>query len=260
MAHWYDGALLVKDDLPNLLEGPALRFGASVFTTMRVYEQDVDDPRSQWSAHCDRLTHSIRTFGWQPPNWKVVREGCQQLSAHLPVLRITLFPDGREWINGRALPPQLNQQQRLGVVCWLAPPAYMRSLPTHKTGNYLACWLSRQQAQKHSAQEAILTNVTGDCLETATGNLWGWADGQWWTPISDQPGSKCLPGVMRKRLLQVLSQKGEIVNTKRWGRSQLRGFEAIAYSNCVAQLVPVHTILDGHTTLKYNPHHAELIS
>ena len=185
--YWYDGRLCSEVSSDDVLASSpfndaGLRFGASVFTTMRVYEQRLDGPRSQFSAHCDRLSHSIRAFGWQPPNWPSIHKGCQSLLQHYPVIRITLFPDGSEWITGRALPPELSTQQKEGISCWIAPATYARSLPTHKTGNYLACWLARQQAQKHGTQEAILTNARGDWLETATGNLWGWGQGQWWTP------------------------------------------------------------------------------
>ncbi|MEM6867595.1 MAG: aminotransferase class IV [Cyanobacteria bacterium P01_C01_bin.121] len=246
--------------------GAALKFGASVFTTMRVYEQRLDGPRSQFSAHCDRLSHSIRAFGWQPPNWLSIHKGCQSLLQHYPVIRITLFPDGSEWITGRALPPELSTQQKEGIACWMAPATYARSLPTHKTGNYLACWLARQQAQKHGTQEAILTNARGDWLETATGNLWGWGQGQWWTPaVTDAEDTfkreykdNCLPGLMREHVRRTLEEKGHIVNTQAWDHFTVSQFEAIAYTNCVVTLVPIHTILGGHTTLEYNTDHASL--
>lgn len=276
---WYDGNLLI-DRQPALDERPldnaALRFGASVFTTMRVYEQQLNDVRSQYPAHCDRLTYSLQAFDWQQPDWPSIYRGAQQLALHYPVIRITLFPDGTEWITGRALPPQLESQQQNGIACWLAPATYARSLPTHKTGNYLACWLARQQAQKQGAQEAILTNFQGDWLETATGNLWGWADGQWWTPIGEslenkncsepesQPESqrkykdRCLPGLMRKKVRRVLEENGLAVNGQLWDQSIVSRFEAIAYTNCVVEVVPIHTILSDRTTLEYNAHHASL--
>ncbi|MGD1866624.1 MAG: aminotransferase class IV [Phormidesmis sp.] len=262
---WFNGTLFAAD-CPAIgnraFDDKALKFGASVFTTMRVYEQRLDHPRSQFSAHCDRLTHSLRTFDWHSPNWPSVHKGCQQLLPHYPVIRITIFSDGTEWITGRTLPPKLAVWQQEGIACWLAPSTYARSLPTHKTGNYLACWLARQQAQKYGADEAILTNCQGDWLETATGNLWGWADGQWWTPLpthSEKHGnSLCLPGLMRDRMRKILSKKGQAVNGTVWSPAVVSGFDAIAYTNCVVELVPIHTILYEHTTLEYNTHHASL--
>ncbi|MEL6470574.1 MAG: aminotransferase class IV [Cyanobacteria bacterium J06623_4] len=258
----FDGDQVVEDagemagavQFRKLMGGPGLRFGATVFTTLRVYEQCLDHPMTQWVAHCDRLLHSATAFRWMLPDWTNLRSGAQQLQHHYPVLRMALFPDGKVWIAGRQLPEQLAQQQREGVACWLAPPDYGRSLPIHKTGNYLACWLARQQAQRVGASEAILTSAQGEWLETASGNLWGWADGRWWTPLTNQ----CLPGLMRARLQKLVTESGRVVTGEPWTRSVLKGFDAIAYSNCVVELVPIHTIFDGQTTLKYDAQHASL--
>ncbi|MEL7070362.1 MAG: aminotransferase class IV [Cyanobacteria bacterium J06581_3] len=263
--HWYNGALITDSlttgsSVEKLLDDPGLRFGASVFTTLRVYANCLEDPRSQWQAHCDRLIHSIKAFQWRSPNWPAIYKGAEQLKKHYPILRITLFPDGKEWITGRSLPPQLSRQQQLGITCWIAPPTYTRSLPAHKTGNYLACQLARQQAQAHGAQEAILTSLDGHALETTTGNLWGWAAGQWWTPVSTQAGYECLPGLMRERMWQLLTRQGTTVNTQKWTPARLRSFEAIAYSNCVVELLPIHTVLQGTQQISFDPHHHKLRS
>ncbi len=255
MAFWYDGALFEQDGAAALpFDNAGLRFGATVFTTMRVYGRDLTHPLTQWQEHRDRLTHSLQTFGWISPDWTAIHSGCEALKSRYPILRITLFPDGREWITGRDLPASLTPQQANGITCWVAPSDYARSLPTHKTGNYLACWLTRQQANSHGAEEAILTSDQGDWLETSTGNLWGWAQGQWWTPL-DTP---CLPGLMRNHLRRLLSANGQVVVGQRWDSQQVLKFEAIAYSNCVVQLLPVHTIISGTSKLKYNPQHSSL--
>jgi 4-amino-4-deoxychorismate lyase len=260
MTIWYDGNLLAAPITPPFpLDNTGLRFGATVFTTLRVYQQDLNHPLTQWQAHCDRLAYSIQQFHWKEPDWAAIRSGAQQLMQHYPILRITLFPEGQEWITGRSLPDQLTQQQQTGVVCWVAPPHYARSLPTHKTGNYLACWLAREQAQNRNAQEAILSNVQGDWLETTTGNLWGWASssseqGIWHTPVHEH----CLPGIMRSVLEKLLTESGQPVSHQPWSQQCFMSFEALAYSNCAVGLMPIHTILDGAVTLKYNPHHARI--
>ncbi|MBE9061299.1 aminotransferase class IV [cf. Phormidesmis sp. LEGE 11477] len=257
---WYDGYLFENGESgAGFLSGPnfdtaALRFGASVFTTLRVYGQDLAHPMTMWKAHCDRLTQSLTYFDWVQPDWLSIYQGAQQLKAHYLVLRLTVFPDGKVWITGRNLPPCLTQQQTEGVTCQLASTDYQRSFPRHKTGNYLACWQARKQAQRAGAQEAILMNSKREWLETATGNLWGVAQGQWWTPLQTQ----CLPGLMRQRLQTLLSAKGMKVNGSPWTRAAVAGFDAIAYSNCVVGLLPIHTILDRDITLKYNVQNASL--
>ncbi|MEM9102738.1 MAG: right-handed parallel beta-helix repeat-containing protein, partial [Pseudomonadota bacterium] len=137
----------------------------------------LEHPLTQWQAHCDRLCNSLNKLDWIAPDWHRLRVGANKLMPQFPVLRMTIFPDGREWITGRHLPVDLQQRQRDGITAWVADPDLSRSLSTEKTGNYLAPWLARQQAQQQGAQEAILVDPAGNWLETSTGNLWGWREG-----------------------------------------------------------------------------------
>ena len=256
-SYWYNGSW-IDSEQANSTELPSdnvgLRFGATIFTTMRIYQQDLLHPLTQWERHCDRLKNSLNQFGWTHPNWNAVRSGTQRLLQQYPIVRITLFPNGCEWITGRALPKTLAQQQAAGVSAWVASPTYSRSLPTHKTGNYLACWLAKSQAQSIGASEAILAGTQQEWLETSTGNLWGWKDGHWWTPKTD----RCLPGIMRDWLAASLIAKGEPVDCRSWDAKMCLEFEAIAYSNCVVQFLPIHTIVDGQTKLNYNAQHKSI--
>lgn len=240
MTHWYDGQLLTEDTITLPINDPGLLYGATVFTTLRVYEQNLDHHLSQWRDHCHRLSQSLQAFSWQQPNWNRLREGAQKLSQQFPVLRITIFPDGREWITGRALPNDLSQRQEQGIIAWLAKDGqFRRSFPQHKTGNYLSSWLALQTAKQQGAQEAILVDEKGNCLETSTGNLWGWKDGIWWTPaVSD-----ALSGIARSRLIQVLKQQNIPVQETVWTPEFVNSLEALGYSNCVVQVVPIHTVI-----------------
>ncbi|MEL6138207.1 MAG: aminotransferase class IV [Cyanobacteria bacterium J06626_23] len=235
---------------------PAFMYGASVFTTVRTYGKSLDNERTQWAAHCDRISQSLRTFDWPQPDWASIRQGCEQLKQTYPILRITVFPDGRELITGRTLPANLSQQQTQGVTLWRSDnPLHRRSQPQHKTGNYLGCWLAIQQAQKHSARDAILTNENGDWLETSTGNLWGYKDGHWWTPPLT---TGILPGIQRVWFIQKLRALGHPVIERPWTPDLPPQFEALAYTNCVIEYLPVHTVLMGKTKLKYDPNHPGL--
>ncbi|NJO50170.1 MAG: hypothetical protein HC840_12850, partial [Leptolyngbyaceae cyanobacterium RM2_2_4] len=190
---WYDGKLIHSGKVELAIDDPGLLYGATAFTTLRVYRQSLDEPLTNWKGHCDRLQSTLEAFSWKSPDWQRVRYGAEILLSYFPVLRITLFPDGREWITGRSLPDLAILQQN-GVIAWLSPPETNRSLALHKTGNYLAAWLARQSAQRHGAQEAILTDFNGNWLESGTGNLWGWAQGCWWTPPLE---AGILPGLVR---------------------------------------------------------------
>ncbi len=268
---WYNGKLIHSNTLELAIDDPGLLYGATVFTTLRVYHHSLDSALTNWTEHCDRLLTSIQTFGWQQPEWHRLRQGAEILMSQFPVLRITIFPDGREWITGRFLPVNLTQIQHGGTaaVTVMAGLQFQRCLPAHKTGNYLSAWLAKTSAQQMSAQEAILVDANGNWLETSTGNLWGWQDGSWWTPPLE---AGILPGVMRSQLISWLKSHDYQVKEEHWSPDIVQGFEAIAYTNSVVEVVPIHSVVQGsvganspplqwrETTgeinrLSYNPYH-----
>lgn len=208
---------------------------------------------TNWTGHCDRIASSLQTFGFKQPDWNRLRSGTQALMAHFPVLRITVFPDGREWITGRFLPDGLTERQQHGIAAGVAAaPQFQRWLPAHKTGNYLPAWLARATAQQMSAQEAILVDENCSWLETSTGNLWGWRDGSWWTPPL---AAGILPGVVRSQLLNWLLRYHNQVRQSPWLPDEVQGFEAIAYTNSVVEVIPIHTVIQPTSQLHYDPYH-----
>jgi 4-amino-4-deoxychorismate lyase len=253
---WYNGQLMQANTLELTIDEPGLLYGATVFTTLRVYNQSLESPLTNWTSHCDRLASSLQTFGWQLPDWTQLRDGAETLSASYPVLRIAIFPDGREWITGRFLPSDLAQRQQQGIAAWLADsPEYRRWFPAHKTGNYLPAWLALQASRQWGAAEAILVDAGGSWLETSTGNLWGWKEGNWWTPPLE---AGLLPGVARSQLISWLKKHGLNVREVLWDSKQVREFEAIAYTNSVTEVIPIHSVLNQLNVLAYNPVHPSL--
>lgn len=251
---WYDGNLITGNTLEVAIDDPGLLYGATVFTTMRVYQHDLDSRLTNWSAHCDRLSSSLQAFGWQQPNWARVQQGAKAILPYFPILRITLFPDGREWITGRKLPVTLTEDRQHGRAAYIVELG--RTLAAHKTGNYLSAWLAQSLARVQSAQEAILVDPhSGDWLETSTGNLWGWKDGCWWTPPVE---AGILPGVVRMQLIDWLQEQNLEVKQQPWRHELVNEFEAIAYSNSVVQIIALHTVLQQTTQSHYNPHHPAL--
>jgi 4-amino-4-deoxychorismate lyase len=240
--YWYNGALVDSGTLELAIDEPALLYGATVFTTMRVYESSLTHPLTHYSDHLDRLKNSIANFDWQQPNWQNLQRGAVFLSSRFRVLRIAIFPDGRELITGRNLPPDLAQRQQQGITAWLARDSkFRRELAIHKTGNYLGAYLALQKARQLGAQEAILLDRSGNWLETSTGNLWGWKDGCWYTPSLD---CGILPGIIRAQLLFWLQKNHTPVMENCWTPEFVKDLQAIAYSNCVVEVVPIKTIIE----------------
>jgi len=239
---WYDGEYYTDGRIPIAVNDPGLLFGATVFSTLRVYGGDLDDRRTAWSAHRQRLATTIARFDWHPPNWNCIDQGLSELIPHYPVLRVTVFPDGRELVTGRDLPQDLDTRQRQGITAWVAPPGrHTRLLAADKTGNYLGAWLALRTARSQGAGEAILINDAGHWLETSTGNLWGYRDRTWYTPPID---GSILPGIARQRILAALRSPAigsEIaVNDRQaWTPEFGYSWEFLAYSNSVVEVVPI---------------------
>lgn len=247
--YWYQGKIYQNDTITLNIDEPGLLYGATIFTTVRVYQQSLSDPLTHWQAHGDRLRHSIVELGWRSPDWDSIFQGATQLSEYFPVLRITLFPDGREWITGRNLPPDLETKQRQGIIAIVADSIYQRSLPQLKTGNYLTPWLARKQALQQGAAEAILTDANGNWLETSTGNLWGYKNNCWWTPQQEN----ILSGIIRQYFMQHISVEQTV-----WTPQFVAQLETLAYSNSVVELVPIHTVIINSRQLQFNSAHSAL--
>jgi 4-amino-4-deoxychorismate lyase len=252
--YWYCGKSIASAQIELRIDDPGLLYGATVFTTFRtdglvgLETRLLQEVGFLLDLHCDRLRLSIEDLGWIQPDWERVRSGVDCLAPKFPVLRITIFPDGRELITGRDLPPNLAILQQTGVTAIIADRQFTRSLPQHKTGNYLAPWLALQQARHQNIQEAILTNDRGDWLETTTGNLWGYRDGCWYTPPLS---AGILPGIARSQIMAQLKQENKPVLEIDWDQAWVKDLSAIGYSNSVIHLIPISTVITPVGKLEY---------
>jgi 4-amino-4-deoxychorismate lyase len=248
---WYNGNLETGDRIPISITDPALLYGATHFTTLRIYHQTLTDPRTHWPHHLQRLRQTLPHF--IEPNWAQLIEGATYLSKYYEILRLTLFPDGRHLITGRSLPPDLYDRQTHGISALLLSPDQTRSLPHLKTGNYLAPWLALQDAHLQNCAEAIFTDRNGNWLETTTGNLWGYAKGIWHTPplYNSENSTTILPGIQRSALITVLQSQNIAIQEITWSPDRIAQFECIAYSNSVIELIPIHTIISSENIKLY---------
>jgi 4-amino-4-deoxychorismate lyase len=245
--YWYCGESIESQSINLDINDPGLLYGATVFTTLRSDAIDI------FELHCNRLRLSVECLGWRQPDWERVRSGVECLTPEFPVLRITIFPDGRELITGRDLPANLGTWQKEGVTVIIADRQFTRSIPQHKTGNYLAPWLALQQARNQNIQEAILTNERGDWLETTTGNLWGYHDGCWYTPPLS---AGILPGIARSQIIDLLQRENKSVIEIDWDREWVKELDSIGYSNSVIHLIPINTVLTPVGKLEYGAKHS----
>lgn len=250
--YWYNGKLIESQTIQLPINEPGLLFGATIFTTLRIYNNSIDSRLTHWEAHLQRLVCSVQNLNFLQPNWQNIRHGAEILINHFPILRITLFPDGKEWITGRLIANDLTEKQKYGVKVTIAETEQYRSLPFHKTGNYLVPWLAKKNALQQDTQEAILTDAAGNWLETSTGNLWGWRDGCWFTPPLS---AGILPGIMREKLVNWLRTHQYPLKEEPFTLELVQGFTALAYSNSVVEILPIHQVIHPMLKLQYDPRH-----
>jgi 4-amino-4-deoxychorismate lyase len=256
--YWFAGSIIDGNKIELEIDDIALIYGATVFTTVRVYQNSLNHPLTHWEKHLDRLKKTLQKLDWQSFDRKRVIAGAEAILAHFVVLRIAIFSDGRELIRGRNLPENLTVKQEQGIIAWLAEDnLYRRSLAQYKTGNYLGANLALDRARKSGAQEAILTDDQNQWLETSTGNLWGWRDNCWWTPSSQN----ILSGIVRSHLIEYLDQQCISVRENDWTPDFICGLKTLAYSNSVVELIPIHTVVRTlylPTKLQFAHYHPEL--
>lgn len=239
--YWWTGQLHAGNTLILNLDDPALLYGATVFSTLRIYQQNPQHPLTALKAHFHRLETQVKALGWAAPSWEQVNLAVHTLALHYPVLRITLFPDGRELVTGRALPPDLGQKQQKGMVLLTLEGG--RCWPHLKTGNYLVSFQAWRQAEACGAQEAILMQE-GTWLETSRGNLWAWDGSQYLTP----PEEGGLAGIVRQQLLSQLVCLGIPHSVVPFTLERQHSFQAVGYSNSVVELLPVREIIEAEFT------------
>jgi len=250
--YWYNGKLIESETIQLSINEPGLLFGATIFTTLRVYDNSLNNRLTHWEEHQQRFLSSTQNLDFQQPSWQNIRRGAEILINYYPILRITLFPDGREWITGRLLPDNLMEKQKYGVKVTVPVTEQYRSLPFDKTGNYLAPWLLKKNALAQDAQEAILTDAAGNWLETTTGNLWGWCDGCWFTPPLS---AGILPGIMREKIIAWLRNHQYQVKEEIFTNELVQRFAALAYTNCVVEILPIQQVIHPMVKLQYDPRH-----
>ncbi len=255
MTYWYDGQLIEEDKIVLEITHLGLIYGANTFTTLRIYNQQLNHPLTHWSAHLNRLKNSLKTFGWSFNHWSRLQTEVEILGQTYPILRIVIFPDEKEWITGRYLTNNLSQLQQQGVRGWVAQDRlFARSLESHKTGNYLGAWLALQKAQEYDAREGILVDSHQNWLESCTGNLWGWKAGKWYTPNVNS----ILPGIVRSHLITWLNQNKIPVVENQWTPKFIQDLDSIAYSNCGVEVIPFSQIINGDKVHLFDPSHPRL--
>ena len=236
---WRDGRL-VADGVRRT--GPGAGWG--VFTTV-----GCDGGRPLlWPWHFERLSASLTRLG-ADDDIRIPDEDalCQLLAAEHIGGPARVRVVGRAGVDspwsviatavaldeaGPGLPPA-----RLIIERWPGVPA----MAGHKMLNREKWDLARERAVKEGADDALLVDGSGHVLETSIANVWVRHDGAVLTPPAPD---RCLPGVMRRWLLEQSGTLGLRVRECDLGVDDVAAADEVLVSNAVVGLRRVSRVVD----------------
>ena len=206
---------------------------AGVFTSLVV----TDGRTRGLAAHLDRLAASV------------ARLYAKDLPASLPADLARCLagrPTGRLRITVRPVGGPL--QATIEVVPLTPPPDAVTLRPVTVSGGIgahkyrdrrLLAALTRQ-ARLAPGEQLLLTDDTGELLETDRANLFAVADGVLLTPPAD---GRLLPGTTRAAIIQAAHDSGIKVGFKPLTLDQLQAASEVFVTNAVAGILPVTAVL-----------------
>lgn len=236
---WRDGRL-VRDS------GRRDRLGAGwgVFTTV-----GCDGGRPLlWSWHSERLSASLSRLGAgdgiRLPDEDALRQLLASEGLEGPARARVV---GRAGIDslwtvvataapvdeaGPAVPPC-----RLIIQRWPGVP----SMAGHKMLNRERWDLARERALEKGADDALLVDASGRVLETSIANIWVRHKDAVLTPPAPD---RCLPGVMRRWLLETVGSMNFEVRERDLGVDDIAAADEVLVSNAVAGVRRVSRVVD----------------
>ena len=252
-----DGEILPTEKAVVPLSSIEYQYGFGVYESVRVAGSTprfLDDhlARLQESARAIGLEHSfsnssiygivrelIEKNAVETCNLKILLIGGKSAAeASLYILCLNpLFPD-------KAL-------YRDGVPCITYP--YERLFPHAKTLNMLGSYLAYRASQRAGAYDALLVNRAGHITEGTRTNFFCMRE----KTIASSPEKAILPGVMRKKILEIAAKNGYVLEEKSIVLSDVVTYDGAFLTSTSSKILPIRSIDD--TALRIPPAMCELM-
>jgi len=253
---WLDGELVQWRDARVHVLTHALHYASSVFEGQRAYGGTVFKLRE----HTDRLQQSARLLGFDLPySSDEIDAACNE------VLKANNFTDaymrpvawrGAEsmgvapgntkphvaiaaWEWGKYYDPRHSEKGiRLEIAPWRRPAPYTAPTASKAAGLYMICTLSKQHAEEHGYNDALMLDWRGRVAEATGANVFFVADGKLHTPTPD-----CfLDGITRRTVMGLAQKRGvEVVERAIWPE-ELESFEQMFLTGTAVEVTPVQSV------------------
>lgn len=253
---WLDGALVPWRDARIHVLTHALHYASSVFEGQRAYNGVIFKLRE----HTERLHKSARLLGFDIP-WSVeeIEAACYEVlkangwtDAYMrPVAwrgseSMGVAPGNTKphlaiaaWQWGKYFDPAIARDGiRLEIAPWRRPAPYTAPTESKAAGLYMICTLSKQHAESHGYNDAMMLDWRGRVAEATGANIFFVADGQLHTPTPD-----CfLDGITRRTVMDLARRRGvEVVERPIWPE-ELEGFQQAFLTGTAAEVTPIQSI------------------
>ncbi|MBE9536955.1 MAG: aminotransferase class IV [Proteobacteria bacterium] len=149
-------------------------------------------------------------------------------------------------ITVEAVSPGIERIQREGVKLAIIHDIRIDSrspLSSHKTFNYIPGVLGLMQVEAAGGDEGVFLSYEGNVIEGVTSNIFMVKEGRLFTPPLS---SGLLPGITRKKVIEVAQAEGFEVSESDIGEEELFAAHEIFITSSVREVVPV-VALDGKT-------------
>lgn len=242
LAYW-NGRLVPREEVSlDLDEGGFFR-GDGLFETLRVDEGVARDI----SAHLDRLEEGLKRIDLALPEDRGDLElgvGAVAEKAPRPVARLRIVisrgapgtPPG--WlVTAQAYVPPHEQLYREGVSVLVERELRLLStgpLVGLKSLSYQLNGLALARAEAAGAFEAVLLNESGRVVEGSRSNIIAVLDG---APVTPSLGDGCLPGTVRRRLVEA-----GLVGERSFGLKELATAQEVLLTSSLMGVMPVSRI------------------
>lgn len=248
---WMDGKFLPMAEMTVSVEEEGFAYGCGFFETIRVER----GRPLRLESHLERFAKAWESLlGGESPDitWKDVIDRLVEHNdmgdrvAAVKILASAGKPGAgaggiRLMATIRPYVHRLEGTGREGLRLVAYPHGRQSPLADHKTMNYLLQRTAAHWAKDRGADEAILLNADGTVSETNTANILCRIEGRWVRPASKH----VLPGTMEKALLELLTARGESVETRSLSLEELRGAREVLVCNALMGVVPAISV-DGH--------------
>lgn len=262
---WLDGELIDWDKAKVHVLAHALNYGTGVFEGIRVYQTPRGPAVFRLKDHVRRLMDGCRVMGFEMKFGGKAYDFDDIMNAVKDAVRANkkvdyakpcVFLSGEEvGLNPVGVPESMAitciymgaylgsaaKGAKLITSTWHRPDNLCGPAGAKVNGAYIASCLSKREAIRQGANEAVMLNSVGHVAECTGENIFLMRNGKIYTPQT----SECiLEGITRDSVIKVARDMGyEVIETE-ISRVQLYSADEVWMTGTAAEVVPV-TSIDG---------------